>query len=154
MSTEETQEASDTPPSIEPNTGDTDYKVGYRRPPKQTRFQPGQSGNPKGRPPGSSNHKSTVARVINEKVPVREGDKTRKMTKLEALVQSHAVKGIKGDAKSANVVIGLMVRMGLLGDQEDEAVALSPDDDAIFKDYLRRKGYSRVDDDKVGSEEP
>jgi hypothetical protein len=27
-----------------------DYEVGYRRPPKHTRFKPGQSGNPLGRP--------------------------------------------------------------------------------------------------------
>jgi len=154
MSTEENQGASDTAPSIEPSAGDQDYEVGYRRPPKHTRFPPGQSGNPKGRPPGRANSKTTVARVINEKVPVRESDKTRNMTKLEALVQSHAMKGIKGDAKSASLVIGLMVRMGLLGDQEDEAVALSPDDDAIFKDYLRRMGYSRADNDKVEREEP
>jgi hypothetical protein len=44
--------------------------------------------------------------------------------------------------------------MGLLGDQEDEAVALSPDDDAIFRDYLRRMGYRRADNDKVEREEP
>jgi Family of unknown function (DUF5681) len=27
-----------------------DYEVGYGRPPKETRFQPGKSGNPRGRP--------------------------------------------------------------------------------------------------------
>ena len=30
--------------------GDGDYEVGYGRPPKETRFTPGKSGNPKGRP--------------------------------------------------------------------------------------------------------
>jgi Family of unknown function (DUF5681) len=29
-----------------------DYAVGFRRPPANTRFKPGQSGNPKGRPKG------------------------------------------------------------------------------------------------------
>ena len=27
-----------------------DYEIGYGKPPKQTRFKPGQSGNPRGRP--------------------------------------------------------------------------------------------------------
>ena len=27
-----------------------DYEVGYGKPPKHSRFKPGQSGNPKGRP--------------------------------------------------------------------------------------------------------
>jgi hypothetical protein len=33
----------------------TDYEVGYGKPPKETQFQPGQSGNPKGCPPHRAN---------------------------------------------------------------------------------------------------
>jgi Family of unknown function (DUF5681) len=32
-----------------------DYKVGKGRPPLSTRWKPGQSGNPKGRPKGAKN---------------------------------------------------------------------------------------------------
>ncbi len=32
--------------------------VGYCKPPKRTRFQPGQSGNPRGRPKGTKNLKT------------------------------------------------------------------------------------------------
>jgi hypothetical protein len=32
------------------SSGPQDYEVGYGRPPKETRFQPGKSGNPRGRP--------------------------------------------------------------------------------------------------------
>ena len=31
------------------------YEVGYGKPPKDTRFKPGQSGNPSGRPKGATN---------------------------------------------------------------------------------------------------
>jgi hypothetical protein len=34
-----------------------DYEVGYAKPPVKTRFAPGQSGNPRGRPKGSKNRK-------------------------------------------------------------------------------------------------
>jgi hypothetical protein len=116
-----------------------DYEIGYGRPPARTRFKPGQSGNPSGRPAGRPNPKTTVARVINEKVSVREGQKTRNMTKLEAMVQAHALKAIKGDARSASIVIGLVARMGLLGEPEDETLAALPQEDAaIVDDFLRR----------------
>jgi hypothetical protein len=96
-----------------------DYGVGYKRPPVHSRFKPGQSGNPKGRPPGSANAKSTVQRVMSEKVSVRRGQKTSTVSTLEALVQAHAVKAIKGDARSATMVINVMTRTGLLADEED-----------------------------------
>lgn len=35
---------------------ESEPKVGYKKPPKDTRFKPGQSGNPKGRPRGSGDH--------------------------------------------------------------------------------------------------
>jgi hypothetical protein len=35
-------------------TGEKQEEVGYKHPPKRTRFKPGQSGNPKGRPKGTS----------------------------------------------------------------------------------------------------
>ncbi len=98
---------------------ESDYQVGYKRPPLHTRFKPGQSGNPNGRPAGRPNHKTTIERVMNEKVSVREGEKTRHMTKFEAMLQAQTVKGMKGDARSTGVVINMMTRTGLLGDQED-----------------------------------
>ena len=41
-----------------------EYEVGYRRPPKTTRFKPGQSGNPKGRPAKARNFKSDVKKTL------------------------------------------------------------------------------------------
>ena len=102
-------------------------------------LKPGRSGNPHGRSAGRPNTKTTVERVINETVPVREGRQTRNMTKLEAMLQAHTMKAMKGDARSASIVIGLLTRMGLLGESETETLAvLSEEDDAILADYVRR----------------
>jgi len=51
---------------------DDDYEVGYGRPPKHTRFQKGQSGNPKGRPKGSRNFATELEEVLEAPVPVTE----------------------------------------------------------------------------------
>ena len=48
------------------------YAIGYGRPPTSSQFQPGQSGNPKGRPKGvrnaSSMARDALERTINVKV--------------------------------------------------------------------------------------
>ncbi len=59
---------------------------------------------------------------MNEKVSVREGEKTRHMTKFEAMLQAQTVKGMKGDARSTGVVINMMRRTGLLADEENQIV--------------------------------
>ena len=46
-----------------------DYEVGYGKPPKHTQFKENRSGNPKGRPKGSSNFGTDVKRAL--KAPVR-----------------------------------------------------------------------------------
>jgi Family of unknown function (DUF5681) len=95
------------------------YDVGYKRPPRHTQFKRGQSGNPKGRAKGVQNHRTTLSRVVNEKVSVREGDKTRRMTKFEAMLQAHTLKGMKADTRSALVILNLLSKTRLLGDEED-----------------------------------
>jgi Family of unknown function (DUF5681) len=148
MSTHEQQGENEKPVSDEPQVSSANnpkaaYAVGYGRPPVHTRFKPGQSGNPKGCPAGRANAKTTVERLINEKVPVREGEKTRHMTKLEAMLQAHTMKAMKGDARSASIVIGVVARMGLLRDQEEETLAAMPQEDtAILDDFLRRNAGS------------
>jgi Family of unknown function (DUF5681) len=126
MSEHDQENEAGQPNMVEPQvvSGDNntiaEYKVGYKRPPVHSRFKPGQSGNPKGRPAGGANAKTAVQRVMNERVSVRRGQKTSTVSALEAMVQAHAVKAIKGDARSAAMVINVMNRTGLLADQENE----------------------------------
>ena len=49
-----------------------DYEVGYGKPPRNTRFQKGQSGNPSGRAPGNKNLKTLLIDTLNEPVVVTE----------------------------------------------------------------------------------
>ena len=88
--------------------GGTD-EVGYGKPPKHSRFQPGQSGNPRGRPRGSKNKryvfglerlKSIVLEEAYREIPVADGGTTMKVPIAQAIVRTMAVKAAKGDHRS------------------------------------------------------
>jgi hypothetical protein len=73
------------------------YEVGYSKPPRQTRFAKGQSGNPKGRPKGSQNLATIVAKVGRERVKVTGNNGTRSITKLQACVTQLGNQGASGN---------------------------------------------------------
>jgi len=123
------------------------YTVGYGRPPKQSRFKPGQSGNPRGRPAGRANARTTVVRVLAEPIIVREGEDTRTMSKLEAVIQAQAAKAMKGDARSAAFVFKVASQTGLFAEVEaDTPTPLPAEDRAVIDDFLRRLADSAKGD--------
>ena len=88
------------------------HKAGKGYPPRKTRFRKGQSGNPNGRPKGSKNLATILNRELQKKVTIREGDKTRRATKGEAVVISTINKSLSGDTKATNTVLALQSRAG------------------------------------------
>jgi hypothetical protein len=98
------------------------YRVGYKRPPLHTRFKPGRSGNPKGRPKGRLNLNTEVMGIISKKVEVRDGDKNRQMSLLAANVLAHAIKGAKGDVRSASFLFNNVHKLGLVGQDDGTAI--------------------------------
>ena len=79
---------------------DDPYEVGYSKPPRQTRFAKGQSGNPKGRPKGSQNLASIVAKAGRERVKVTGSNGTRSITKVEAAFIQLANQAASGDLRA------------------------------------------------------
>jgi len=71
-------------------------KVGYGKPPRHSRFKPGRSGNPRGRPKGAVGCKTILERVVLARHTVIEQGKRQQRTILDsscwrcAIVQSMA----------------------------------------------------------------
>ena len=73
-------------------SNDDDCEVGYRKPPKATRFRKGQSGNPKGRPKGKPNAAAAILRALGAKLVINDHGRRRKVTKYEAAIMQLANK--------------------------------------------------------------
>ena len=82
-------------------------EVGYGRPPRASQFKPGQSGNPKGRPKGSLNLTTFLARALRETVVVNEGGRRRSITKLEAAVKQLVNKSASGEERAIRQLLAL-----------------------------------------------
>ena len=125
-----------------------DYLVGYRRPPVRSRFQPGSSGNLKGRPKNGKNLKTLIRQALTAKISIKEGPNSRRVSKLEGVVLRQLQSALKGDDRSAMAVIKMATQMGFLDDADSnpaEATPLSASDERILEQLLtcRRKAKRR-----------
>jgi hypothetical protein len=109
---------------------DDSYEIGYKKPPAETRFTRGQSGNPKGRPKGAKNLATLLVKVGRERVRVTINGRTRTITKLEAILLQLTNKAISGEDRAAKEILHLLSlyeesdKTGLPqadGDEKDEA---------------------------------
>jgi len=99
-------------PADEEAQAGASYAVGYKRPPRHARFQPGVSGNPSGRRKGSKNIRSIFERILGEEISLREGSVTKKITKAEAVVRSLVISAMKGDSRSQQNLFRLAEQIG------------------------------------------
>jgi hypothetical protein len=95
-----------------------DDVVGHRRPPRHSRFQPGVSGNPSGRPKGTPNLKTMLEKVLKEQISLREGNETRKLTKAEAVIRSVVIGALKGDSRSQATLFRLAEQVGQFHEED------------------------------------
>ena len=79
-------------------------RVGYKLPPAATRFKPGQSGNPRGRPRGKHSQLPFEA-VLGQKVTVREDGLERRVTAAEAFILHLVKRGLEGDGAAARAAL-------------------------------------------------
>src|SRR5712671_1668086 len=86
-----------------------DYEVGYGKPPRDTRFPKGQSGNPRGRPPGAKNLKTLLSEALNEPVIVTDQNGgRRKVTKRQAIVTQLVNRSATADFRAIKILLDIV----------------------------------------------
>lgn len=126
-------------------TSKHEYQVGYRKPPSHTRFKPGQSGNPRGRSKGTKNLKTDLLEELGETILVREGDQSRRISKQRAMVKTLVSRTLKGDARAAGHLLGMINRMVDTGAGAiDVEEPLRDGDHEILADYRMRNEAGKL----------
>src|SRR5258707_15211754 len=119
------------------------FTVGYRKPPHHSRFQPGRSGNPRGKQKGVRNLGSDVKRTLEVPVRLNEQGRARRVSTQQAVLLRLREKALKGDARSLDRFLELAkifnnsAAVESVGDE-----GLSAEDQAILDAYAT-EGPSR-----------
>jgi Family of unknown function (DUF5681) len=82
------------------------YSIGYGKPPEETRFKPGRSGNPRGRPKNSRNYKTVMNKLLKERV------KTEplgwRQPNIKVVMQKLVDQALEGNWRALKLVISMM----------------------------------------------
>lgn len=123
-----------------PGWGKPAYEVGYGKPPKHTRFQKGQSGNPRGRKKKDTTIRAIMKKIIAETVTAKLPEGEQRMTALEFVLRSLLNRAAKGDNRATDKFIDLTLMTFGIGEPDDIRRDLSEEDRALLLAALQSLG--------------
>ena len=125
----------------QPNGSSAAYAIGYGKPPVHSRFELGHPGCG-GRPKARRNSRTVVKETLDERITIREGKRTRSVTKFHAMILRMMNDAVSGNAKAQSNLISLVRSLGLIGDAQEgsNTEPFTTDDLAIIVDFLGRHG--------------
>lgn len=113
------------------------FEVGYGKPPKHTQFQPGQSGNPKGRPRGAKSPFTLLREELQRKVTLRENGTVTTVTKLEAIMKRVVADTLSGKASQTKLLFALLQVFEAQDATVPDDRNLSHADEELLRNLLR-----------------
>jgi hypothetical protein len=116
-----------------------EYEVGFGKPPLRSRFKPGQSGNPKGRPLGSKNLATLLDEELNARVPITENGKRKNVTMRKAISKQTVRKAAAGEERFIKLVFELDERRSVReASAPSDNAPLDQDDRKVMKDLIEQ----------------
>ena len=128
------------------------YEIGYRRPPPQSQFKKGASGNPKGRPKGSKNFLTLLEQELAQKIVVNENGRRKTVTRMQAMVKRMVAGALQGDPKAVLTLVDILRRSG--GIEPAEAEGLLPENyESILDSFVQSRIQSGTQTGKAPKKE-
>lgn len=119
---------------------DDGYTVGYGKPPREHRFKPGQSGNPKGRRKGSRGLKTDLQAELDGTIAITINGQRVHGTRQRLFVKALATRAAFGDLKAASILAPLILQVLGIEDRGVDRQTLSESDQAILDELLGGEG--------------
>ena len=120
---------------IPPDADRERYEVGYGKPPKNSQFRPGQSGNPAGRRKGLRNLRTDVRRTLAMPIRVKEAGRTRTKSTQEGALLALREKALRGNERALDRLLELAERYNNDATEIGPGQALPAEDQAILDAY-------------------
>ena len=84
---------------------DPDYEVGYGRPPRHSRFEKGQSGNPSGKSKSQNDLKHLLQEEGEKKIKIIENGRELTLSKKELIAKAITAKACKGNLAAVKFIV-------------------------------------------------
>jgi len=120
-----------------------DYEIGRGKPPRSSRFKPGQSGNPGGRKKGRLNVSTVLRAVLESDIDVTESGRRRTVAVLEAIILRQVQDALRGQPRAID---SLLDRYERHSGRDDEQVEESAEEDLLLIERALEAGRRRQRD--------
>lgn len=98
-----------------------DYEVGYKKPPEHSRWKPGQSGNPKGRPKKVKDFEKLLDIELSRTLRITEGGRQVALTKRELILKTLVNDALKGNLRALKMLLPFIVKQQTVEGFEPDA---------------------------------
>ena len=114
-------------------------EVGYKRPPKAFQFEPGQSGNPGGRPKKLPSMRDVIAAELAKRVRIADDGLELMVSKQDAMIKALVDAALNGNQRAINAVIALC-DSSQVNDQDAPGDA----DEPLLEEFIEREVQLRL----------
>lgn len=129
--------------ALMPSKSGKNGAVGYRRPPVETQFKPGRSGNPSGRPKMNPSLKDELFGELAESIRIHADGIEVEMSKARAVAKALVGAAVSGNMRALSVLVAFCSRSSSdVKEMQEQSAA--PEDTKLFNDYIDREVRRRT----------